>query len=263
MTSKSKNKVKFLMDTDWMFDGIVDSEEKEYRLLSYFQKLNTNLDEMKVYPLFTEISLHLGNIQTLINQDKILYTDRELSSFDDELVFSDLKLKDIPVLDEEEYKEYQKILKNSLPRLQYYFQITKSIWGIVYDSIKINVKKNKSNISSKKGFFYYVNKETLFVWEYTTRKLKKPVENTKTNIKLIYKEPLSELTISDIISNIMVSQNKSKNHKLPVFEIICEDVFPMEETLVPIFKRKVMSYIAQSIKNEKSKVQKLITNGVQ
>ena len=89
------------MDTDWMFDGIVDSEEKEYRLLSYFQKLNTNLDEMKVYPLFTEISLHLGNIQTLINQDKILYTDRELSSFDDELVFSDLKLKDIPVLDEE------------------------------------------------------------------------------------------------------------------------------------------------------------------
>ncbi len=251
------------MDTDWMFDGIVDSEEKEYRLLSYFQKLNKNLDEMKVYPLFTEISLHLGNIQTLINQDKILYTDRELSSFDDELLFSDLKLKDIPVLAKDEYEEYQKILKNTLPKLQYYFQITKSIWTIVYDSIKINVKKNKNNMSSKKGFFYFDNKENLFVWEYSIRKLKNSENNTKTSIKLIYKEPSSELTISDIISNFMLSQNKSKNHKLPVFEIICDDIFPMEETLVPIFKRKVMSYISQTVKNENNKLMKLLPNGVQ
>jgi hypothetical protein len=263
MTNKGKNKVKFLMDTDWMFDGIVDSEEKEYRLLSYFQKLNKNLDEMKVYPLFTEISLHLGNIQTLINQDKILYTDRELSSFDDELLFSDLKLKDIPVLAKDEYEEYQKILKNTLPKLQYYFQITKSIWTIVYDSIKINVKKNKNNMSSKKGFFYFDNKENLFVWEYSIRKLKNSENNTKTSIKLIYKEPSSELTISDIISNFMLSQNKSKNHKLPVFEIICDDIFPMEETLVPIFKRKVMSYISQTVKNENNKLMKLLPNGVQ
>ena len=110
MAISKKNKIKFLMNTDWLFEGIVDAEEKEYRLLSYFQKLNKNLDEMKVYPMFTEISLHLGNIQTLINQNKILYSERNLSSFDDELLLSDLKLKDIPVLAEDEYEEYQKIL---------------------------------------------------------------------------------------------------------------------------------------------------------
>lgn len=131
------------MDTDWLFNGIIDSEQKQYILLSYFQKLNSNLEEMKVYPMFTELSLHLGNIQTLLNQDKILYSDKRLSSYDDEYLISDLKLKDIPVLADDEYDEYRKILKFSHPRLQDYFGITKSIWSIVYDSITVNVKKNK------------------------------------------------------------------------------------------------------------------------
>lgn len=249
------------MDTDWLFEGIVDSEEKEYRLLSYFQKLNKNLEEMKVYPTFTEISLHLGNIQTLINQNKILYSERELNSFDDELLITDLKLKDIPVLAEDEYVEYQKILKSSLPKLEYYFSVMKSIWEIAYESIKVTVKKNKNNIESKNGFFYYKTKDNLYIWSYNNRKVKN-IDTTKTNIKLIHKEPISELTIQEIISNIRMSQNKPKNHKSPIFEVICDEVFPLEETLIPIFKRKIMSYINQSIKAKNSKNQKQLIDGV-
>jgi hypothetical protein len=33
--------------------------------------------------------------------------------------------------------------------------------------------------------------------------------------------------------------------KLPVFEMICEGDFPIEETLLPLFKRKVINYINQ------------------
>jgi len=187
------------MNTDWLFEGIVDAEEKEYRLLSYFQKLNKNLDEMKVYPMFTEISLHLGNIQTLINQNKILYSERNLSSFDDELLLSDLKLKDIPVLADDEYDEYRKILKFSHPRLQDYFGITKSIWSIVYDAITVNVKKNKNNIDSKTGFFYYSSKEKLYIWKYTVRKTKKTDTQPKTYLKLIHETEDLNLTVNDFI----------------------------------------------------------------
>ena len=251
------------MSTDWIFDGIVDAEEKEYRLLSYFQKISKNLDEMKVYPMFTEISLHLGNIQSLISQNKILYTERELSSFDDELILSDLKLKDIPVLADDEFIEYQKILKYTLPKFEYYFGIAKSIWVIVYDSIKVNVKKNKKNLNSKKGFFYYSNKDSIYIWEYNIRKVKNSENITKTKIKLIYHQPVSELTIHEIISNIISPQNNLKKHKLPIFEVICTDIFPLEETLIPIFKRKIMSYITQSIKIEDTKSQKILTDGSQ
>lgn len=250
------------MDTDWMFNGIIDSEQKQYILLSYFQKLNNNLEEMKVYPMFTELSLHLGNIQTLINQDKILYSDKRLSSYDDEYLISDLKLKDIPVLADDEYEEYRKILKFSHPRLQDYFGITKSIWSIVYDAITVNLKKNKNNIDSKTGFFYYASKDKLYIWKYTVRKSKKTDTQPKTYLKLIHETDDLNLTVNDFILNFLSKDSKVKSHKYPLFEVICNDVFPLEETLIPIFKRKVMSYISQTVKKEESKVKKLITDGV-
>ena len=69
---KKRKKVDFIMDTDWLFNGILDAEQKQYVLLDYFQKLNKYFDEMKIYPMFIELSLHLGNIQTLINSNKSL-----------------------------------------------------------------------------------------------------------------------------------------------------------------------------------------------
>jgi hypothetical protein len=149
MEMKQKNKNRFIMDTDWLFDGILDAEQKQYVLLDYFQKMNKHLERMEVYPMFIELSLHLGNIQTLLTQNKILYVDKKITSNDDELVLSDLKVKDIPVLDDEEVIEYQKILKNSQPQLHDYFNFAKSIWSIVYDSIDVVVKKNKNNLQSK------------------------------------------------------------------------------------------------------------------
>ena len=75
---KSSNN--FVMDTDWIFQGEIDSEQKNYVLLGYFQKLNKNLEQIKMYPMFTELSLHLGNLQTLLNRNQILYIDKKLKN---------------------------------------------------------------------------------------------------------------------------------------------------------------------------------------
>jgi hypothetical protein len=203
---------------------------------------------MEVYPMFIELSLHLGNMQTLLTQNKILYTDRKLTSNDDELVLSDLKVKDIPVLDDEELVEYHKILKNSQPQLYDYFNFAKSIWSIVYDSIEVVVKKNKNNLQSKSGFFSYKTEEKLYIWQYTTRKVYKTKGQTKTSLKLIFEGQQDNLTISQIISTFSKTYEKNNENTYPVFEVFCSDMFPLEQTLVPIFKRKILSYIHQSEK---------------
>jgi hypothetical protein len=61
-----KKKIEFLMNTDWMFEKPIDREHKEYKLLSYFQKMGEKLDNMELYPGFIELSLHLANVQTLV-----------------------------------------------------------------------------------------------------------------------------------------------------------------------------------------------------
>lgn len=245
------------MDTDWLFQGILDAEQKQYVLLDYFQKLNKHLERMEVYPMFIELSLHLGNIQTLINQNKILYTEKKFLTNDDELLITDLKVKDIPVLSDEEIPEYHQILKNSQPQLHDYFQFAKSVWSIVYDSIDIVLKKNKNNLKSKSGFFYYQSEDIVYIWMYTTTRVYKTKNQQRTTTKLIYEGPKNDLTIPEIISKFSKTYIEKDEDKYPLFEMVCKDIFPMEETLVPMFKRRIMAFINQQGKVKQKEIKLL------
>lgn len=246
MGKSKKHKMEFLMETDWLFQGILDAEQKEYVLLSYFQKLNKRLDEMKVYPMFTELSLHLGNIQTLITRNQLLYTKKKFSATDEEITLNDLETKEIPQLNENEFTEYQKILQYSQPKLLDYFQIAKALWTMAYDSIEVYVKRNKTNISAKSGFFYFERNDKVYIYQYLTKnKNKVPT----SQLKEIYVGE-KNLTIIKLISKFSGNYKKDKQHLLPVFEVKGNEIFPLEETLLPIFKRKVLNIVVQSKKVE-------------
>jgi hypothetical protein len=225
-----KNKLKFVMDTDWIFDGVIDAEQKQYVLLGYFQKLNKQLEEMKVYPMFTEITLHLANVQNIIKNNKILYTDKKLTSYDDELTFIDLKTKDLPPLKVTELNELKTILQYSLSKLQDYFDIIKSIWTVVYDLIEIVSIYNEDNLTSKKGYFYTKSNQIIKIWEYNIRKYK----------------GYNTFNIEEKLEDDLLKHIHSIDNKLPSFYLHCEKDVPMEETLIPLFKRKVMSYVLQT-----------------
>jgi hypothetical protein len=70
---------------------------------------------------------------------------------------------------------------------------------------------------------------------------------------LIYENTPEDVTLSSIIETNS-SFVKTKNYKtLPVFEMQCSQDFPMEQTIVPIMKRKIMAYIFQIINLTKIK----------
>jgi hypothetical protein len=240
-----KKKIEFLMDTDWMFEKPIDREHKEYKLLSYFQKMGDKLDKFELYPGFIELSLHLINLQTLIRDRKLIYTTKTFSSIDDELLVKDLKIKDIPQMSEQEQNEFISILNYSTPRLFEYFNIAKSVWTAVYDSVNLSVKKNKKNSISEQGYFYFTSKEQnkILFWEYEIKRAAKKSPESKTIVKLIYSDKIENLTIPKIISNFSSLENK---RALPVFQMESKGDFPIEETLLPLFKRRLISFINQS-----------------
>lgn len=249
MSKKNKNKgIEFIMDTDWIFQKPIDQEHKEYKLLSYFQKMGEKLDNMELYPSFIELSLHLVNVQTLIKEKKLIYTDKKFDSVDDELLVKDLKIKKIPEMTTEEFQEFTRILTFSAPRLLEYFNIAKSVWGLVYENILIKLKKNKKNIDKKKGYFYFKQKKSgnFYVWEYEIKPAAKGSPEQKTVVNLIYSEPKGGLTIPKIIDMFTTWQEEKST--LPVFEMTSNDMFPINETLLPLFKRKLIGYLNQNIK---------------
>ena len=86
---------------------------------------------------------------------------------------------------------------------------------------------------------------------YTTKKVYKSNNQTKTTLQSIYDGEYLDLTIPEIISKFSKTYEKNNESDFPIFEVLCNDIFPLEETLIPIFKRRVLAYVNQHINLKK------------
>lgn len=244
MRKKSKNT--FRLNPDWMLRKPIDFEYNKYRLLDYIQKCEKGFDNLEIYPDFIEISLHLANIQSLYKSNKVLFTEKSLDVYDDDLFLKDLIKKDIKKLSEEEEKELGKTLMYSIEKLLDTFNIAKSIWNLAYDNMEVILRKNKNNVSYGKGFCFYYKKDDddLYVWEFLFEENMETGHN-KFNINLIYQDKPSELSLMTIIEENTTFNYIEFFKELPVFEVKSTQFFPMEKTFIPIMKRRIMTYMYQ------------------
>jgi len=244
-----ENKIEFMMTTDWMFHEPIDSEHKKYVLLAYFKKIDEILKENKIYPTFIELSLHLASLQTLIKENVILSTNKIFTSCDDEVLLKELIAESVPVLTIEEQVEVEKIIKDSSSKFFEYFSIVKSYWGLIYDSISFSIKRNSKNLSYPKGFIVYNKKSDndIYVWEYRFTKLGSNFDEYSIKVDLIYHANKKDLTLNQIVENFSKFFEREKK-TVPVFEFKSDKEYPIENTLLPLFKRKLLSHIFQTTK---------------
>jgi len=248
-----KKKISFKLNPEWMFKEPLDFEYNKYTLLDYLQKCDQSFDKFELYPNFVELSLHLANIQSISKENTLLLTTKKFESPDDEILVKELTPKKPRKLTDQEENELDKTLKFSGPKLFDAFNIAKSIWNIAFESIDLYIRKNKNNLVSGLGyiFFYRKSEEKMYVWEYEIKSDKKDKSTNRTYLSLISEGEMDERTLTEIIdSNSKWSQTEFYKN-LPIFEIKCSQNFPFEETMVPIIKRKVMSYIFQVVNFEK------------
>ena len=244
-----RKKISFKLNPEWMVKEPMDFEYNKYTLLDYLQKCDESFDKFELYPNFVELSLHLANIQSVSKEKTLLLTNKKFQSCDDEILVKELIPKKLGPLSEQDEDELDKTIKFSGPKLFDAFNIAKSIWNIAFESIELHLRKNKSNIFSKTGyiFFYKKQNETLYVWEYEIKHDKKDKSTSKTTLELISEGAIDQQTLTHILDTNSKWSNTDFYKDLPIFEIKCSNNFPFEETMVPIIKRKVMSYIYQVI----------------
>jgi hypothetical protein len=93
-------------------------------------------------------------------------------------------------------------------------------------------------------FYYRKTENKVYVWEYQIKKRRKNTTN-RTILNKIYENTPEDTTLSSIIETNS-SFNKYDYYKtLPIFEMQCNQDFPMEQTVIPIMKRKITSYVYQ------------------
>ena len=237
------------MNTDWLFQEPIDLEHKQYVLLDYLQKVDKNLQELKLYPNFQSLSLHLANINLLIDKGQYLTLSRAIKEADDEILLSDLVFNAIPKMSREQYSEVFDICSFSNEKFKDYFNFAKSLWEIVNDSVLVKLKTGGEYLQSQQGLFFIDIKNDKILYEYTIKKIKKNATESKCVIKRVgkadeknYKEVISQIK-KPLIKNLL---ELVSNNEVPIFEVIHSGDFPIKETTLPIAKRKVMNYIIQS-----------------
>jgi len=249
--AKNKKRV-FKLNPEWMLKDPLDFEYNKYTLLDYLQKCERNFNNLELYPDFVELSLHLANIQSLSKEKTLLLTEKKFESCDDEILLKELIAKKPRELSKQEEYELDKTIRYSGNKLFDAFNLGKSIWNLAYDNLSVSVKKNKKNICNGLGYFYFFKKDEdkLMVWEYEIKKPKNDKDNNKTYIKLIYENPKNEHTIHQIIENFSSFSKMDNFKQFPIFEVKSDKPLPIEETLVPIVKRKIMVMFNQNFSYE-------------
>lgn len=248
-----KKKIPFKLNPEWMLKEPLDFEFNKYTLLDYLQKCQNNFDKLEIYPDFVELSLHLANMQSLSKENTLLLTNKKFESCDDEILLKEVFPKKPRELSEQESSELEKTIKFSNPKLFDAFNVAKSIWNLAFENLEVSLKKGQSLLHSGLGFVYFFDKlsNKIYVWEYQIKKLKKNDTLSKTYLSLIYCEEPSEITLSKIIEDFSNFKDLDDGKSLPIFEAKCHQTFPMEQTLVPMLKRKLMSHVFQSVSFEK------------
>jgi hypothetical protein len=242
-----KEKSIFKLPTDWIFSDPIDLEHKQYVLLDFLKYCDKKIDKFEIYPVYTELSIHLANLQSISSDFKTLYFEKKLHNLDDEILLSDLKFKPVPITDEKEYDEFSEIVKFAGQKVLDYFNIVKAIWTIVYDSISLKVIKNERHFNEFQGYFYFDKNGKRMVWKYQIENRGRLTIDSKMNIILIK-------TIESTDDNIMEYFDFQK--KLPIFELQTTMDYPMESSLIPAFKRKILNYTIQ-----KNTISNLKNNG--
>jgi hypothetical protein len=97
----------------------------------------------------------------------------------------------------------------------------------------VTIRKNDEKYRSERGYFYYVEDNNVYLWEYF-------IENNsvlKIDNKVIHK------LVSKTISDGFIEKLDLLGDDYPIFEVATLTQFPLDSTLLPIFKKKILSHI--------------------
>lgn len=244
-----KEKSLFKMDTNWLFEEPIDLEHKQYVLLDFLKFCDKKIEKFEIYPIYTELSIHLANLQSISSDFKSIYFEKRLFNVDDEILLSELKYKPISISNEVDFNEINEIIKYSGTKILDYFNIVKAVWTIIYDSISVQVKQ-EINLFDNVGYFYFDRNGKRQVWKYQIQINPKLTIDSKM-VVLKLKESTVDVEVKDIIFEF------DKSKKIPIFELRTTYDFPLESSLLPAFKRKVLNHIIQ-----KSVIKNLKKNGI-
>ena len=240
------------MKTNWVYKQPIDFEHKQYVLLDYYQKIQKEFDELKLYPSFQQVTLHLANLNLVKSKNQYMTITRELIEPDDEILISEIKYHAVQKLQKEDIDVINQVAEYGKDKLTNLFMVGKSLWEIVNESVSLKLVKNSEQLMTGNGYFKFTYDDNLFIYEYRIKPLVNNDLNTqKCFIYQIYSGETKGLYKTTVENTRFFNPDISKEDLvklLPLFEVHFDQQYPLKETILPMVRRKINNYVLQTVK---------------
>lgn len=235
--------MKSLSET-WFAEGRIDFELKKYTLLAYLQEVNKYFSENKLYPQLADIIFHYHNIIAFKENKNHLqeHFPKKMTGLQMEKL---QLLYEQMVGDDELMQELEDIIHYSSVKMKGAIQSGTGIYEFVEDKLDIS-PVGLIPLDTKEGYFFLSsgNEKSTGVYHYRLSIFEKHdekyrsirtlfIDNWKRSISSTYEQIKSELI------------KRWKDLPNPaVYSIETDLQYPVDETLLPIAKRRLVKFIS-------------------
>lgn len=230
----------------WFAEGRIDFEMKKYTLLAYLQEVNKCFTENKLYPQLADIVFHYNNIVAFRENKKYLqeHFPKKLSGIQMEklqLLYEQL------IEDDELMQELEDIIHYSAGKIKSAIHSGKEIYEFVEEKMNIT-PVGLLPLDTQEGYFFLssAGEKRTGVYHYRLSIFEKHdekyrsirtlfIDNRQRNLATTYEHIKSELI-----------RHWSHLPNPAVYSIETNLDFPVDETLLPVAKRRLVKFISDA-----------------
>lgn len=235
--------MKTLSET-WFAEGRIDFELKKYTLLAYLQEVTSHFNENKLYPQLADIIFHYNNIIAFRENKKYLqeHFPKKMTGIQMEKL---QLLYEQMIGDDELMQELEDIIHYSAGKMKNAIKNGTGIYEFVEDKIEIT-PVGLVPLDTQEGYFFLSsgNVSSTDVYHYRLSIFEKHDEKYRSIRTLFidnWKRSISS-TYEHIKSELITRWKDLPNPA--VYSIETSLRFPVDETILPIAKRRLVKFIS-------------------
>ncbi|WP_153797492.1 hypothetical protein [Foetidibacter luteolus] len=234
--------MKTLSET-WFADGYIDFELKKYTLLAYLQEISKYFNQTKLYPQLADVIFHYNNLVAFRENKKYLQ-----EQFPKKLTGIQLQklqlLYEQMIEDDELMQELEDIIQYAAAKMQSTISSGTEIYEFVEEKITI-APIGLIPLEQNEGYFFLSEtaKRTR-VYQYRLSFFEKHDEkyrSIKTEFIDSWQRSFTN-TYESIKRHLIKQRTMMPNPAVYAIEVNLD--IPVEETLLPIAKRRLVRYIS-------------------
>ena len=228
----------------WFAEGYIDFELKKYTLLAYLQQINQHFGENKLYPQLADLIFHYNNIVAFRENKKHLqeHFPKKLTGVQIEKL---QVLYEQMIADTDLMQQLEDIIHYAADTMKTTITCGTEIYETVEDAITIT-PIGLLPLDVQEGYFFLSagNSKATRVYQYRLSIFEKHNEAFRS-IKTAYIE-VQHRSMANTYENIKYDLIKNRSHLLnpAVYSIETKLNYPVEETVLPVAKRRLVKYIA-------------------